>query len=323
MRAAAAVDRRAGHGFRGVRAGEASHPGPPHKQRERVQRDLLATRVGQQHAARCSAGVSRFQQWLGNNSYPPLEQLVQRSIRDLDAALARCGQVLYDAGRVHYNFLDPLLGVQNRWRHLRRELVLSWGVNRSWEAGEPCDARNPLPSAGLHAMLTVCADWCWDWVLGLIWLGFHALLRPGEFVALLRGDLIFPQQLGDAVGMSGVVRIRDPKTKKRTDEVQSVLIEEAALFEFLGAAFGDLPRDAPLFQWKEGAFISRLKYVIAEAGLADAAESGFTAGCLRAGGATHDWRAAQNFHRVRMRGRWVSDRSLEHYVQEAQAAWLV
>ena len=45
----------------------------------------------------------------------------------------------------------------------------------------------------------------------------------------------------------------------------------------------------------------------------------FTPACLKAGGATYDYLTHFSVPRLRLKGRWSSDKSLDHYVQESTA----
>ena len=45
--------------------------------------------------------------------------------------------------------------------------------------------------------------------------------------------------------------------------------------------------------------------------------SGFTPACLRAGGATYEYLWHFSVGRLRLKGRWASEKSLDHYIQEA------
>ena len=49
----------------------------------------------------------------------------------------------------------------------------------------------------------------------------------------------------------------------------------------------------------------------------------FTSACLRAGGATYWFNRGVKVHRLKCWGRWASERSLNHYLQEAYSALML
>ena len=67
----------------------------------------------------------------------------------------------------------------------------TWRLLRSWRDREPVELRHPLSMAMLKSLVCVCLFWKWDTLGLLFWLGFHALLRPGEIQALSPWDFAF------------------------------------------------------------------------------------------------------------------------------------
>ena len=71
-----------------------------------------------------------------------------------------------------------------------------------------------------------------------------------------------------------------------------------------------------LFPLSEATFSKRFDQILTALGIPGA----FTPAGLRAGGATEEWLRFRDFSTLRLRGRWMIARTLEHYVQEAVAA---
>ena len=70
-------------------------------------------------------------------------------------------------------------------------------------------------------------------------------------------------------------------------------------------------------------FRQRWDVVLDELGLTRGHAHGLVPASLRAGGTTHLFLTTQDISLVKRRGRWVSDRTLEHYLQEMGAASLL
>ena len=71
-----------------------------------------------------------------------------------------------------------------------------------------------------------------------------------------------------------------------------------------------------LFPLSEATFGKRFDQILTALGI----QGAFTPAGLRAGGATEEWLRFRDFSTLRLRGRWMVPRTLEHYVQEAVAA---
>ena len=71
-----------------------------------------------------------------------------------------------------------------------------------------------------------------------------------------------------------------------------------------------------LYPFAGGTLNKRLRVLLKAVGLPERA---FTAGGLRAGGATHYLRAGASVEWLRHRGRWSAPSSMEHYLQECAA----
>jgi hypothetical protein len=148
----------------------------------------------------------------------------------------------------------------------------------------------------------------------LLWLGWHCLLRPGELADLLSNDIHLDLGGGETASYrnTGVTVIRKPKTRKVAARRQHVLIEDPALMWILRIFLGLLGPFERLWPFHQATFSKRLESIL----IFLECKGAFPAAGLRAGGATHFFLTFRNVQYLRLRGRWVVMKSLEHYIQE-------
>ena len=113
-----------------------------------------------------------------------------------------------------------------------------------------------------------------------------------------------------------VVKILEPKTRRKYGKVQHVICEEPLLVAALRKYLMYLDDADRLFPFTDSTFARRLKKILSHLNIEDL----FTPGGLRPGGATAEWIRFRNFENLRIRGRWAISRTLEHYVQECVAS---
>ena len=198
------------------------------------------------------------------------------------------------------------------------DFVPLWRLLRNWVRAIPLEFRCPVH---LDAALALGV---YFWVSGVpaltvfTILGFHCLLRPAECMNVTRKDIVlFSNDEVARYGIYGVVLIRRPKTAHMPmhGKVQFVTI--------LDAGVAGLLRNA----WAQGAFcrgvlwkgsyqqlLGSWKAAVCRLGLASA---GLLPAGLRGGGATEALLTGLPLPELRRRGRWGSERTLEHYLQEA------
>ena len=94
-----------------------------------------------------------------------------------------------------------------------------------------------------------------------------------------------------------------------------MLIEDKALMWFLGLYLTLISPLEKIWPFSQATFSKRLESILKFLKCAGA----FPAAGLRAGGATHHFLTFRNVGYLRLRGRWVVLKSLEHYVQECMS----
>eukprot|EP00971_Amphidinium_carterae_P312260 6206521-Amphidinium_carterae.1 len=159
--------------------------------------------------------------------------------------------------------------------------------------------RPPLPTRVLLALAVTA--WTLDWrrsCLALL-LGFQALLRPAELAMLRRQHLVLPCDLAGHEDTL-VVCITQSKTMARTSRLQSVLVSDPVVVDLANTLLAEDAASAP----------ERLHIK----------NSPFTLGTLRGGGAVHHIQQCQSIALLQWKGRWTTERSVQHYLQVGLAA---
>ena len=147
-------------------------------------------------------------------------------------------------------------------------------------------------------------------------------MRIGETLSATRSDLVLPKD--SAPGINYVlVRIKQPKTRGSAARHQSARIDPADVIDLLDAVFGRKPGHEKL--WMLSASTLRKRFAALQKALGLPCErSGsfrpYDLASLRAGGATFLMQRLEDAELVRRRGRWLSARVLEIYLQEIAAA---
>ena len=171
----------------------------------------------------------------------------------------------------------------------------------------------------VKAALCAAALWQWPRWLGIVMLGFGAMLHPSEMLALRRKDLVFPRDLGyEASGM--FVQVNDPKTARfarrqhgRTDDPHMIWVDERI--------FGHLTLDQKLYPWSASSFRKQWDAVMQKLGIPHRQADGvLLLECLEV---LVLYGSSEDINWVAWRGRWARVRTLEYYLQEVGAQLLV
>eukprot|EP00971_Amphidinium_carterae_P091418 1809874-Amphidinium_carterae.1 len=149
-----------------------------------------------------------------------------------------------------------------------------------------------------------------------ILLGFVALLRPGEISALRRGHMVLPTDIA-GFSESLTIAITHSKTSTRSSRLQSVLVADSLVIDLLHALVGSDASSAPLLKGGHVAFVSMFDQARKALLLED---SPFTLSTLRGGGAIWQIQFCQSLAVLQWKGRWSSEKSVQHYLQVGLAA---
>lgn len=248
---------------------------------------------------------------------------------DVDRFLEKAICHAYDAGEKRYWVVLGVLGIQRALRIAGPLLKNSWTLLRGWRRLEPIRPRVPLPYHILRGLLIFCltrglqykgqlrAEW-WSVFIGT-WLGFCALLRPGEVDSLKVSDLLFPVDDEIGQGAALVVNIRNPKTRRVWNH-QFALAEEKDLMLWLKWWCKDRAGRERVMMIGKRRWAVLFKQALDEMHLATC---GFTLGSLRGGGATYHFRVHRNIGQLQYAGRWARAETLRHYLQTALSIQVV
>ncbi|OLP79200.1 hypothetical protein AK812_SmicGene40547 [Symbiodinium microadriaticum] len=204
-------------------------------------------------------------------------------------------------------------------QQLFRSLGAAWDLAFAWLSEEPHAHHRALPRGVLLAV--VSAALCWGWLreAALFMLAWTGLLRIGEAVSATRRDLILPSDAAPGTTFA-LLQIRAPKTRGRAAKHQASHIDPPDAVQLLELAFGHLQPSARLWPMSSGALRRRFRLLQSRFGLVNTDGSPhFDLSSFRPGGATWMLHCTENPDLVRRRGRWLSLRVMEIYLQEVEA----
>ena len=239
---------------------------------------------------------------------------------EISAMLVEYGRSLFRNGAAYYRYSETISAIAAARPGIRRHLGAAWDLAFAWLSEEPHAHHRALPKGVLLAILAAALTWGWireAAVFALSWTGLH---RIGEALAAYRRDLILPRDAAPGTDYA-LLQICSPKTRGRSAKHQAAHIDPPDIIRLLDAAFGGLQRNEKLWPFSAGTLRRRFKALQGRFGLSSP-EGGahFDLASFRPGGATWMLQLTENPDLVRRRGRWLSMRVMEIYLQEVQAA---
>ena len=217
-----------------------------------------------------------------------------------------------------------ILAMEKQMRDLKGRLTEAWEVLESWRQEIPGQLRVPIFLPAVLAMAITARLLAFEaggsegyqWMVHSILLecGFFALLRPGELYALRRDLVSLPGQLlGNAVAFA-VVGIECPKNRRQLGRFQFATVRSENSSSWLSWICQGLVPGERLWTSTGTDFRKRFKTLLWYLGLDT---QNFVPASLRAGGATYLFMHGVDPPRLKFYGRWASERSLAHYLQES------
>lgn len=214
-----------------------------------------------------------------------------------------------------YLFVYAITGGQEYFPNVRPHLGVAWQIDRKWQIHEPGQCRSVLPLVAMQAALCIAALRSWPEWLGLVMLGFGAMLHPSEMLALRRRDLVLPSDMGYTCS-SLFIHVRDPKTA-RFARRQHGRIDDPDVINLIQRLFGYLDLDARLYPASLSTFRKQWDSIMSRLGIPHRqSDRGATPGVLRGSGATFLYTHSEDIAWVAWRGRWARVRALEFYLQD-------
>ena len=286
---------------------------------------LQADRVVlQQTRDRRGSLLSAFDEWLGENLRVTLEDLLGRQCdpEQVAEALVSYGKDMYNAGKSYGKFSETINAVTAKRPGLRRQVGIAWDLAFNWVVDEPHDHHAAMPLSIMLSMTSLALLWGWTQVAGVIALGWAGVLRIGEIFNAVRSDLVLPEDSAPGI-QTALLKIRLPKTRGRAARHQAVKIDPSDIVALLSAVFGKLSPSSRLWPWSPATLRKRFRDLQIAIGLESQLKRGvlpFSLASLRPGGATYWLGVTEDAEYVRRKGRWVSAKVLEIYLQEATVA---
>eukprot|EP00971_Amphidinium_carterae_P333501 6468281-Amphidinium_carterae.2 len=240
----------------------------------------------------------------------------QQQWQATDSALTAFVQSLHNRGAPISHGTWALAGVQYWFPAVTGHLSKAWLAQRQWQRLAPVQMRPPMPTR--VALALAVTAWVLDWrrsCLGLL-LAFQALLRPSELAMLRRHHLILPRDLAGC-DHALVVCITQSKTMQRTSRLQSVLVTDPVVVEMADCLLASDVPSAPLIRGGLKELHKKFEFLREQLCIQGGP---FTLGTLRGGGAVFHIQACQSLALLQWKGRWTTERSVQHYLQVGLAA---
>eukprot|EP00438_Fugacium_kawagutii_P021739 Skav206696 [mRNA] locus=scaffold99:17529:21803:+ [translate_table: standard] len=295
------------------------HPNPgPRVPRGPMDLSVGFAQVTSDRMRRC---VDAFKVWCAEHLQIKFEKLLSEPA-SLGWALRAYGLYCFEEGLPRYLFVYSITGLQELHPEARQYLAVAWQIDKKWQIHEPGQCRSVLPVSAIKACLCLAAMWGWHNWLGIVVIGFGAMLHPSEMVSLVRRDLVFPSDVGyDSPSL--FIHVRDPKTA-RFARRQHGRIDDPDMIWIVYKLFGSLELDEKLYPASFTSFRKQWDAIMRQLGIPfRQSERGATPGVLRGSGATFLYSSSEDVSWVAWRGRWARVRTLEYYLQEVGAHLLV
>ena len=264
-----------------------------------------------------------FSTWCTSQGIP-IETLLEAAlynVEEINAVLAAYGKALYGAGRPYGHFAETINSLVSQRPVLRRNLQQAWDYAFAWVKAEPPTHHLACPWQVLLAILATAMMWGWPKVAGMCALCFGGILRTGEALNAYRYDLLLPS---DTYGTNSyaLLAISEPKTRYSAARHQSSKIDSPDLLRVLTLAFGGLSSREKLWPMSGQTLRNRFKAILMALNLSyiHPGMQMLDLASLRPGGATWLLQVTEQSEIVRRRGRWVTTKVMEVYLQEVSAA---
>ena len=270
-----------------------------------------------------SGHLQVFRTWC-NNEGLDLEFLLENyreCIDELNLILCRFGRKLYEIGRPRNHYFETINSLTAMKPGLRRLVQQAWDLGFTWTKMEPSSHHVAAPFQVLMGMISLCILWGWPVVAGALGLMWGALLRPGEFIAATRSDLLLPKDVGDTITFA-ILSIKEPKTRNVAARHQAARLDIPDLLLMVQSVFYRFEGHQRLWASSAQTLRSRFKTILTGLGLSASGLNGektLDLGSMRAGGATWLLETTENGNLVQRRGRWISEKVMSLYIQELTA----
>ncbi|CAK9019295.1 Retrovirus-related Pol polyprotein from transposon TNT 1-94 [Durusdinium trenchii] len=262
-----------------------------------------------------------FSDWLRGHGFE-LEEILMTATPDLETLntlVERYGRELYRSGRPYGHYSETLNAISGKRPRVRRHLQPAWDLAYAWLRQEPPVHHLALPWQALLALITTSWTWGWSKVTGVIALSWGGITRIGEVLSACRRDLILPADVEWSINYA-LLQIAEPKTRYRSARHQIARLDQPQLLKVIEVAFGGLLPEQRLWPASGQTMRHRFQKLLQANRLDTLPEGisrGIDLGSLRAGGASWLLMSSENSELTRRRGRWITSKVMEVYVEEA------
>eukprot|EP00435_Cladocopium_sp_Y103_P056526 s1300_g19.t1 len=286
---------------------------------------LIADRVVRpQTRSRREKLLDDFEAWLISKARITLAGLIDGphvNAEEVSDLLVAYGKDLYYSGKAYGRYAETINAVCSKRTTLKRQVVGAWDLAFAWVADEPHSHHPAMPLSVLLAFAALGFLWGWPTEAAILLMTWSGLLRIGECLAATRKDLVLP---GD--GAPGIyfalLQIHQPKTRGVAAKHQAARIDPQDVVRILCAVFGKLDRNDRLWNFSSNTLRRRFSAIQKALGLPTRRSQDvipYDLASLRPGGATHLLHQFEDAELVRRRGRWLSSRVCEIYLQEVMS----
>ena len=255
-----------------------------------------------------------------------INTLVTSPLR-LNRTLIQYIQQLYSGKKPLWLATHTVLAIQTKWRALKGQLKPSWDSIQSWKLSRPIHSRIPMPSMVMKAvcyygvMMALMYDQsrsaAWFSFVVTIRMGFYALMRPIEFLSILKSHIKLPSPWTPSGARTAVCKIIDPKNRAFMGRVQVRMIKDEGTIAWLAWFSFCLPEQSRVCMSCRKTMVGMFEQALNFFGIK---HLGFTLASLRAGRATELLEIETPLANIQFAGSWTSQKALACYLQEAEAA---
>ena len=290
---------------------------------------LAATRaIEKQTRDRRKVYLDWFRKWLWEERQLSFRFLIDQKPADaerISELLVEYGKALYRSGKAYGIFAETINSVAVERPIIRRGLTSAWDLAFAWLADEPHTHHPAMPLSLMAAMVVVSIYWGWPYEASVILMAWAGVMRVGEVLSAKRSDVVFPCDAAPGTSFM-LISINQPKTRGRAARHQAARIDQSDVIRFLTAMYRDAPKDSALWPFSAATLRKRFVRLLSALQLPTSKTTSsrpFDLGSLRPGGATWMLHQTESPDYVRRRGRWLSNRTMEIYLQEVMVStWI-
>ena len=269
--------------------------------------------------------LSMFETWLWEEQGIVWAEIFNKKPVDAEEIchwLCLYGRQLHATGKSYNRYAETINGITALRPILKRQVTAAWDLAFAWLVDEPHQHHPALPMSILVAMTCLALIWGWPVEAAIFSMTWTGLLRIGEVLQAVRGDLILPHESAPGINYI-LLRISEPKTRGRGARHQSAKIEPADIVALVTSVFRRHSRSQRLWPLSAQTLRRRFNCLLEGLGLPTKPVRGqrpYDLGSLRPGGATFLLNKTEDTSLLQRRGRWLSYKVMNIYLQEISVA---